>query len=1030
MWRPVFVLFISCIACGELPAQTPSLYFEKLTTQNGLSHNKVNCIIQDRRGFIWFGTDDGLNRYDGYNFTVFRHEPGNPATISGNIIKDMVEDKQGVLWIATGDGGLTRYNYQLPPARQFKQYKHLPRDSSSIPTNSVNTLLIDPYGYLWVGTSNNRALRFNPQTEKFTKPAQRGTRTILDFCLDHSGMIWAGREGGGILKIDPRTLSYQVDNRYANIYAKLPHATVTALYCDKEKNMWFGSWDKVLYRQAAFSDSEQVHKHTGSPFSFANDEISCFTEDAQGRLWMGGRFQGLHIYDKQTGRFYNYQYEPSREGTIADNRVNCLYTDRNGRIWLGTNKGVSVHYPLQQQFIQTFLPRLQNNRADKSAVTIYDFYKQDNGDLWIATSEGIYIRQATDQSFVYQPVYYKGNKLSVTKFYRDIDDAFYIGTNYSLFRYDTEHHQVSLLPNTEKDTVMHKIIESRVVSIVRDSIEGRPVLLVSPYGHYLTYYDLQEKRWVSRNDSVKKIVSRFNLQDYLIRKIYKGRNNKIWLATAQSGLGAWTQRSSPKVEYLYNDPVKEGTISNNNVYDIGEDLLGNLWISTYGGGLNYLNTATWRLTHIPATNNLLEGLQVDDRDCVWMISNGNLHKYDPLRKSYVSFNLPDIDKSGGVRGYMYKDKQGFLYAAGANYFIEFDPFAIRDVRQLPEVFLTDFKIFNQSYSDLLLKDKITLRHNQNYFRIEFAAPDFSAGRNIQYAYMLEKRDHDWIPTGNQNFEQFSNLDGGEYVFKVRATNNTGVWSKTAAIRIVIIPPFWKTGWFYALCLLVCAGIIYAIYRYRINELLKVQAIRNKIAQDLHDNVGSTLSSISVYSQVAKIYNEQQRSGELQQTLEKIGTTSGEMISEMNDIVWAINPRHDNMNTILQRMESYARPLLASQGIAFHLKADPAIKHINLEMNRRKNFYLIFKESVNNALKYASCKNLLVDITMKHHQLELVVQDDGVGFDLQRVHIHASQSLSGNGLRNMEMRAAEMKGFWKVESSPGKGVRVFLRFPIT
>ena len=250
------------------------------------------------------------------------------------------------------------------------------------------------------------------------------------------------------------------------------------------------------------------------------------------------------------------------------------------------------------------------------------------------------------------------------------------------------------------------------------------------------------------------------------------------------------------------------------------------------------------------------------------------------------------------------------------------------------------------------------------------------------------------------------------------------------VRIVIVPPFWATWWFYAICPVFTALIIYVLYRYRINELLKRQAIRNKIAQDLHDNVGSTLSSISVYSQVAKIYNTQKRGEELQQTLEKIGSTSSEMISEMNDIVWAINPRNDNMNTILTRMDSYARPLLTSQEILFHFTSDPDLKGMNLEMTKRKNFYLIFKESVNNALKYSKCKHLWVHIGIQHHQVVLMVKDDGVGFDMEKVHIHASQSMSGNGLRNMEMRAAEMKGTWKIESEPGKGTSVHLKFPIT
>src|SRR4029078_10790911 len=188
-----------------------------------------------------------------------------------------------------------------------------------------------------------------------------------------------------------------------------------------------------------------------------------------------------------------------------------------------------------------------------------------------------------------------------------------------------------------------------------------------------------------------------------------------------------------------------------------------------------------------------------------------------------------------------------------------------------------------------------------------------------------------------------------YVFKVRASNSKGTWSKEiSSLEINIIPPFWKKGWFFLLCGLIIAAATYLVYRYRINELLKRQAIRNKIAQDLHDNMGSTLGSISVYSEVAKIYNQQNKQEELEQTLEKIGTTSGEMINEMADIVWAINPRNDHISTILQRMESYAKPLLQFKNIQFILQYDDAIPTLNLQMDKRKNFYLIFKEAVNNA----------------------------------------------------------------------------------
>jgi ligand-binding sensor domain-containing protein len=1004
----------------------PSLYFEKLTSQSGLSNNKVNCIVQDARGFIWFGTDDGLNRYDGKNFTIFRNQPGNAHSISGNMITDLLEDKSGILWIATADGGLTKYDFRLSPRQQFVQYKHLPADPTSIPVNILNALLEDPYGNLWIATSGAGVLKFDKQNETFTTGDLAKTNTCLDLEFDKNGQIWVGRQGGGIMKINPRTHAFSMDPRYHNLYAKLPHPTVTALYADEEKNIWFGSWDKILYR---YNDKKQIEENfqtTNQFWSFKNDEITSFRQDKFLNLWMGGRNLGLQVYNKKLNRFYHYQHDPSREGTIADNKINCIYIDRSGVVWVGTNKGVSIHNPTLQQFEQTFLAE---PGISSKEIIVNDFFKDKKNNLWIATTEGIYIRKAGASSFVFRPIVYKGNRLNVSKFFYDEKEGFYLGTNYSLFIYDQLHNTVQLLLNTEKDTVMNKIIASRVVSIVKDTIDGKPVLLVSPYGHFLTYYDLVDKKWISRLDTVQNIIPTFNIQDNLIRKFYKTSDGKIWLANVKEGLGEWINISKPKIKYYKNDPIRNDVLSNNHVFDIAEDRNGKLWISTYGGGLHYFDRKTSKINHISATNNLLEGLQIDSRGFIWMISNGNLHRYDPESGSYTSFDLPDIEKSGGIRGYIYQDSQGKMYSGGTNYFVEFNPLAILAIREKPKVHFTDFKIFNNSFSDLLCKQQISLNYNQNYFTIEFAAPHYMSASPVQYAYQLEGIDDDWIEAGIRNSIPYSNLPGGNYVFKVKATSNPGTWNdEIATLHITIIPPFWKTWWFYFICAVTAMMITYGLYRYRINELLKRQAIRNKIAQDLHDNMGSTLSSISVYSQVAKIQYAKGNHQLLESVLGKIAMTSSEMISEMNDIVWAINPRNDSMEKILQRMESFAKPLLAVKNIQFSFRYPPEVLATNLDMQKRKNFYLIFKEAINNSLKYARCTSLSVDIKMKGSQVELIARDNGIGFTKETVN-QTSQSLSGNGLRNMQMRAKEMGGELNIESSTGKGTSVYLCFPI-
>jgi len=1003
-------------------AQDPSLYFNKLTTVNGLSHNKVNCISEDKRGFIWIGTDDGLNRYDGNNIVIFRSQPGDTASLSGNIITSIFQDENEVFWITTSDGGLTRYDYRLPPKNQFRQYKHLPGDSNSIPGNSINAQIQDPYGYLWLATNGNGLLRFNKNTGKFDEIIQGNHSTILSLCIDRSGMIWAGRTGGSILKINPRNLSYTYDPKYENLYAKLPHATVSSLFMDRQQNVWYGSWDKVLYRLNANTGQEEIFRNQPKPFSLVNDDILCMKQDKAGWIWMGGRYNGLHIFDPDRNKFYNYENDISKEGTVADNCINTIFIDHAGTIWLGTNKGVSVNDPRQQQFNQIFLPHSNKD------ITIYDFYKTD-GELWLATSDGIFIKRNGNDKFIHMPLLYKGNKLAVTKFFEDRDNRFYIGTDYSLFLYNRADDSFSLLPNTEKDSVMSKIIESRIVSVLRDTIEGHPVLLTSPYGHYLTYYDLESRNWVSRLDTAKKIIRRFSLKDNLIRKFYRTPGGTIWMANAKMGLGEWSGGALPTVRYYSNNPQNAQAISNDNVYDILSDSLGNLWISTYGGGLNYLNTVSKKFTHHSLSNNLLEGIQTDNHGNVWMISNGNLHKYDPRMNTYSSYSLPDIEKSGGVRGYIFKDNEGKFYLAGTNYMIVFNPEDIHESYRQPNIYFTDFKIFNNSWSHLLFEKEIQLEHDQNYLNIDFSAPDFSSGK-IRYSYKMEGWDKDWIDAEGRNYAQYSNLNGGLYTFLVKATQNiAGGNENIARLSIRIIPPVWKRWWFLALVIILIDLLIYLIYRYRINQLVKLQNMRNKIAQDLHDSVGSTLSSISVYSQVAKLQHERGNFNELKDIINKVGITSSDMISEMNDIVWTINPRNDGMEKIFQRMESFARPLLLTKNIRFEFNYENHIEHLNLSMEKRKNLYLIFKEIVNNTLKYSSADLLQIEITLSNHHLLFSARDNGIGFYPVQMEEHAAKSLSGNGLNNMKRRAAEMNGAFEIHSQPGAGTAIYLKFPI-
>lgn len=1012
-WAVAFLfLFLKTATAGEV---TP--YFQTIGMEQGLSHRKVNCVLQDKRGFLWFGTEDGLNRYDGRYFVHFKHLPNRAETISGNIISDLHEDHDGVIWITTRDGGMSRYDYRLPANQQFKQYRHDLHDPESIPENGLTKIVEDRRGNLWLGTSGHYVVRFNKQTGKFDIPVREGTRSILSLAMDKNDTLWVGRAGGGLLKINTKNLSYKSDSRYKDLYAPMPHVSIPSIFLDSKNQFWLGSWDKRVYRYSPKTGREEAFDPN---VGIVPDDFVDFAEDKIGHIWMASKNSGVTVYDPSSGSFKHLRHDPDKDGSLSDDHVNAVFIDRDQVVWIATNNGVSMYNPLFSPFVKHELPDQKND------IQIYDFFKEADGKLLIGTSEGIFIKNKNAQEYEHRPLTYDGQKLAVTKFFLDKDGRFYIGTNYTLFLYDRSINKITALPNTSVDPVMKKLINSRVVSIVRDTLGGHPVLLVSPYGHYITYYDLVENKWVSRADSVKKILQKYNITDNLVRKFYKDSRNGLWLATFKSGLGQWGAKEGP-VRYFANDMRNVSSLTSNDVFDIQEDRSNNLWISTYGGGVNFFNRKEGSFTHLTESSNLTEGMQLDSLNNLWMLCNGHVHKYDSSRKVYSCYDLPSLEKTTGLTGYMYKDQEGTIYAAGANYYVTFRPSDIARINHAPAIYFTDLKILGNSHSEYLQEKTVRLKYWQNLISIEYAAPEYT-GDNLQYAYMLEGVDKKWVIAGKNNVAQYMNLRGGTYKFKVRATNWKGSYTNDfSEMTIIVSPPFWQTFWFWLLVVLVVSSLIYLVYRYRVNMLLKQQEIRNGIAQDLHDQIGSTLSSISVYSEVAKRYADQNQAVSLNNVLHTINETANDMVSEMGDIVWAINPKNDHLESVFIRLRKYAQPLCDASEIRFRLDYDPKLADINIGMKSRKNVFLIIKESINNAVKHSGCQNLDVYASLREDTIELMIKDDGQGFVVKDA---AAELLTeSNGLSNIRSRAEELNATPEMQSTPGIGTILKITFKI-
>jgi two-component sensor histidine kinase len=311
--------------------------------------------------------------------------------------------------------------------------------------------------------------------------------------------------------------------------------------------------------------------------------------------------------------------------------------------------------------------------------------------------------------------------------------------------------------------------------------------------------------------------------------------------------------------------------------------------------------------------------------------------------------------------------------------------------------------------------EIVLSYRENVFSFSFAALNMIHPENNHYAYMLENFDKDWNYTNaSKRFANYTNIDAGTYIFKVKGSNNDGVWNETpATIRIIITPPFWKTLWFRILVGLVAISFVYSLYRYRLYQVIRLQNIRNKIAGDLHDEIGSTLNSISVFSEVAR--NKSKK--ELPE-LKMIGEASRRVIDAMSDIVWTITPENDSFEKIIFRMRSLTHSLMKAKKIEYSFRADETLNELKLPMMTRKNFYLIFKEALNNLVKYSNATRASVTLAHTGQQIELLIRDNGIGFDMNNIS-------RGNGLNNMNRRAAEMKAQFEIQSSVNAGTSVQL-----
>ena len=833
-----FVTVLHLAVFARTPGQFPSpvhiqdreLQFRNFTTDQGLSHSKVNCILQDHDGFLWFGTNEGLSRYDGYSFTVFQQDPGKRGSLSANLVRSMLEDHQGFIWVGTEDGGLNRFNRS---DKTFTRFGVHPDGSCTLKGKNINDLVEDSSGCLWVGHENglDRISRERDRVDHFQPYPEPGEYQTLNEILilhpDHSGMLWAGGSSGGLHAFDPKSGRFTTCRHRRGDRGSISDDDIRSILEDKDHNLWIGtnSGRLNLYDRAAQRFSAW-HPGVENPESTT---IRALLDDGRGTLWIGNR-SGLYRMDKKTRQIIGYAHDPNNPRSLVQNSVQAIFQDAKGDLWIGTRGGVSLLNTNTLPFIHYRAD--VSNRNCLNSQEVYAILEDRSGDLWIGTESGGLNRldRQTGIFSYYTNEYGNPHSLSVNNIkalYQDRQGDLWIGTfngGLNLLRRGSTRFVHYLHDPSDPAS----LAIDNVLSLLEDE-HGN--LWIGTYGGGLDRFDRGSKKFVHM------LTAHHPAGFAYIHCLLRDRQGRLWMGANQARIGCLDPMRGTFKSYTLKQSDQ-----NIEVKALHEDEKGNLWIGTVGAGLFRFEMASESLELYTAKNglpsNIIHGILEDGSGMLWLSTSNGLCRFDVVNKRSKCFYKENGLQSNQFNyGSALKTRAGELFFGGINGVSAFYPEAIEDNHYIPPVVVTDFRIFNRpveingSHSvldkDITQTRELALSYKHTVFSFEFAALNFAISEQNQYAYMMEGFDKEWNLVGNRRFATYTNLNPGAYTFRVKAANNDGIWNEHgAAIRITISTPFWQTTWFKIILLVVLIGVIrhYIVYFRQKRDLLKAKSL--------------------------------------------------------------------------------------------------------------------------------------------------------------------------------------------------------------
>lgn len=821
----VLILFV---LYADAWAQIKDLRFQNVSLQEGLSHEKVYCTLQDSKGFMWFGTRNGLSLYDGYNFTVFRHDPENSNSLSGNHIQVLHEDSEGNIWIGTYDGGLNVYNRYT---NSFRTFQFNREDPNSIGSNNIYAIYEDSKQQIWIGTYGGGLCKYNKERENFEifknnpdNPNSLVNNAVFDILEDENGKLWIATFGGGLGVYDPSSHTFSAYQHLPEDEFSIPTNDLYSLCMDKFGNIWIGTYGKGLVHFNLKNKRFTTYLHQEEKRNtISSNYILSLAPDNSGNLWIATQNGGLNYMDVDAKRFYVFKKNQYNKDKLTTDYINAVYLDKAAKLWIATDGEGVFHMNIQSIVFDNFIG---DGKAIPgfTAKSVTAIFEDTQNNLWLGTfGEGLYkIDNETQDLTNYSQDIVNTNSLSgnfITAITEDKDNFIWIGSlNEGLSRYNPQTRQWK---NYQQQAGNSESLSNNTINALHADKHGN--LWIGTDGGGLCRYNKATDSFTTQlHDPYQPDRS---LAGNVIKVIYEDENS-LWLGTKSSGISR-LELNTFKFTNFRHTGGGESALPSNEITGIARDKEGNLWVGTFDKGICQLDIKEKKYIHLTAKEGLISDnicSILDSKDgSVWISTTRGLSRLNPVTLQIHNFNLEDgLYNQEFVQWSGFKNNKNELFLGQLGSFLRFNPNFFTDVNYQPPVYLTSFRLFDKKVAldtPAFALNHINLTHEDNFFEFEYALLSYQNPTEREYAYIMENLDQNWKYVGNRRIASYTNLDAGTYIFKVKAKDKNGGWHEIARpVTIVIHPAWYNTWWFRFMAFFITISSCLIYYYNKLNTI--------------------------------------------------------------------------------------------------------------------------------------------------------------------------------------------------------------------